>query len=94
MVMELCTGGELWQFLQDVKIMPNGDKYFKSKTRGMVGSQEPWQNALQIQKSQPKTQHLVKHARRGILFVTVELTEDRACTRSWLVDSWLVDRGW
>lgn len=36
MVMELCTGGELWHFLQDVKIMSNGEKYFKSKTRGMV----------------------------------------------------------
>jgi len=36
LMMELCTGGELWHFLQDVKIMPNGDKYFRSKTRGMV----------------------------------------------------------
>lgn len=36
MFMELCTGGELWHFLQEVKIMPNGEKYFKSKNRGMV----------------------------------------------------------
>lgn len=60
MVMELCTGGELWQFLQDVKIMPNGEKYFKSKTRGMVGAAKPWSAhdaALGTRRQQRITSH-------------------------------------
>lgn len=30
MIMELCTGGELWHFLQRVEIFPNGDKFYYS----------------------------------------------------------------
>jgi len=30
MVMELCTGGELWHFLQSVELFPNGDKFYYS----------------------------------------------------------------
>jgi len=30
MVMELCTGGELWHWLQSVEIFPNGDKFYFS----------------------------------------------------------------
>jgi len=28
MIMELCTGGELWHFLQRVEIFPNGEKFY------------------------------------------------------------------
>mmetsp|Transcript_495 Transcript_495/g.1021 ORF Transcript_495/g.1021 Transcript_495/m.1021 type:complete len:454 (-) Transcript_495:194-1555(-) len=31
MIMELCTGGELWHFLQQVEIFPNGDKFYYSE---------------------------------------------------------------
>jgi len=30
MIMELCTGGELWHFLQRVEIFPNGEKFYYS----------------------------------------------------------------
>jgi len=30
MVMELCTGGELWRFLKRVEFLPNGDKLYFS----------------------------------------------------------------
>ena len=32
MIMELCTGGELWHFLQRVEIFPNGEKVLEAES--------------------------------------------------------------
>ena len=32
MIMELCTGGELWHFWQRVEIFPNGEKVLEAES--------------------------------------------------------------
>jgi len=40
MIMELCTGGELWHFLQRVEIFPNGEKFYYSPSGERVALTE------------------------------------------------------